>query len=73
MYIQYVFTQSLPFIFHVVPYPTVLQIECRFSHMLYVLFVRIFKYYIMYCALRALVHPFVCTVLNPYTDFGTEM
>ena len=73
MYIQYVFTQSLPFLFFVVPYPIILQIECHFSRMLYVLFVRIFIYYIIHCALQPLVHPFVCTVLNAYTDFGTEM
>ena len=52
------------FDFFVVPYPIVLQIECRFSHMLYVLFVRIFIYYIIYGALQPLVHPFVCTVLK---------
>ena len=61
MYIQYVLTQSLPFF--VVPYPIVLQIEYRFSHMLYVLFVRIFIHYIIY-DYGALQPPFVYAVLS---------
>ena len=62
MYIQYVFKlRAYLFYSFVVPYPIVLQIEYRFSHMLYVLFVRIFIHYIIYGALQP---PFVYTVLS---------